>query len=188
MVRLVFLAIFSLGLFSNCNSPTQTGDQPAEEPKGIALARMIWPVEIRVDKYPALGDTVELEARFRFVREDDPVPNAERLRQVLEDSVYAQHGSLDAKLDVKGKFHFFPYLNGYKSSDAVKYVAGDSTFLARMALSDSGSFRAKYRAIKADTVMVEVLVMCGYGGGFKYECFVIQQDKGLGLGDCWEKQ
>jgi hypothetical protein len=144
---------------------------------------MIWPVEIRMDKYPALGDTVEIEVKFRFIRKDDPTPDAEHLRQFLEDSIFTQHDSLY----VTGSFHFSRYRRHDKPSDALKYVSGASLFGAWMTLSDSGSFGARYKAIKVDTVMIGALLRIPYGGGFKHECCVIQENNAFDLGDCWEK-
>jgi len=190
IVFLLLIFIITSPFFLSCESPTKTSNNGNQDDNNFPLAPFIYPVELKLSKYPAFGDTFEMEARFRFIREDDPFPDAKHFRKFLEDSIFNKY-KLDSVF-VKGGFNFYKYLNHDSRSSALEYISGDSSYGKWMRINDSGTFKARFKAIKSDTVMAEALLW-GYtwgdsgvfGGGFKHECFIIRETEGIGLGDCW---
>jgi len=79
-------------------------------------------------------------------------------------------------------------------SKPIKYISGESHYGRWMKIDDKGRFKAKYVAVKSDTITAQVLLWVkpyksenigAYGGGLKHECFIITESEGIGLGDCW---
>ena len=192
------IVLFSLLLTSflagGCSLSNSGGD--SSEIEDFPTNPLIRSIDVEpVGPAPALGDTVTLKVGFRFVKPGDKSFGVETVRKRL-DSLYAKYGPLQ----VEGEFELHPYQDHRTSSEALEFVSGTRTFSKRMTPSDSARFRAAFKAVKTDTVMVGVKLSITHKNptpesedpdrvrilaGVEHECFIVREDEGIGLGDCW---
>ena len=149
-------------------------------------------ISFSADAAPAVGDTAQFTAAFRFVQATDGPFIAENRFDQFVDSLYTIYGPLR----VEGGIKIYPYLDHSAPSSSARIVGGESTFAGRVTPADTIRLSADVLALRSDRLMAAVTLNvyvdrsegteAAIGGGFKHSCFVVEEESGLSLGDCWD--